>query len=265
MINTIRRAMSRFQSLYCAGRRVSLLCCLPSLVIIILSTSSSGIAQDQSIGGSSEAAPADTISSDWEKPRPIIDSFQTQNGQCGLSGKDGTGSSAAWKNRIDEPHAPHDISPVAMQSLPIPNVSLQRQSWNRKQQDAISAFEGIPVRLAGYISSINVANPIAGDPENCNSLDPADLNWSVSLINGPSSIPAAITARTRRSHPRWTFSFLKPWVGTGLPVRITGWLFFNNGARPLLNLEYQTLWQIAPITRIEVRQNGAWVNLDELK
>lgn len=48
------------------------------------------------------------------------------------------------------------------------------------------------------------------------------------------------------------------------PVRISGWLMFDPSHRNHLGRFRKTLWEIHPITRIEVWQNGAWVNVDNL-
>jgi hypothetical protein len=75
---------------------------------------------------------------------------------------------------------------------------------------------------------------------------------------------AATTPRVRQSHPKWTPIRLPPWVNTDAPVRITGWLMFDPEHTNHLGKYRMTLWEIHPITMIEVFQNGAWVALDQL-
>ena len=83
------------------------------------------------------------------------------------------------------------------------------------------------------------------------------------------------TPRLRQQHPNWTVSRLKPWtesVGSranaafnGQSVRIRGWLMLDPEHRDMINHGLRsTLWEIHPITQIEVFQGGQWVDLDTL-
>jgi hypothetical protein len=83
------------------------------------------------------------------------------------------------------------------------------------------------------------------------------------------------TPQLRQQHPNWTVSRLKPWtenVGSranaafnGQPVRIRGWLMLDPEHQDMINHGLlSTLWEIHPITQIEVFQGGQWVDLDTL-
>lgn len=62
----------------------------------------------------------------------------------------------------------------------------------------------------------------------------------------------------------WTPARLKDWVDSDQPVRISGWTLLHTEHRNHLNKYRQTLWEIHPITKIEVSNNGQWVDLDNL-
>jgi len=47
-------------------------------------------------------------------------------------------------------------------------------------------------------------------------------------------------------------------------VRISGWLMLDPEHRNHLNKYRGTLWEVHPITRIEVQQDSTWVLLDKL-
>jgi hypothetical protein len=68
----------------------------------------------------------------------------------------------------------------------------------------------------------------------------------------------------RRNHSKWTKGRLGPWTDTELPVRISGWTFFDTEHRNHLGTFRMTLWEIHPVTRIEVLKDGVWVNLDNI-
>ena len=81
------------------------------------------------------------------------------------------------------------------------------------------------------------------------------------------------TPRVRKSHPNWTTARLKPWTGhTGNQpnptynhqrVRISGWLMLDPEHHDMINSGLRsTLWEIHPITKIEVWNNGHWLDLD---
>ena len=71
------------------------------------------------------------------------------------------------------------------------------------------------------------------------------------------------TPRVRQSHPKWTTTALGPWKNTDAPVRISGWLMLDPEHRNHLGRYRSTLWEIHPITKIEVFTNGKWVDLDQ--
>ena len=72
------------------------------------------------------------------------------------------------------------------------------------------------------------------------------------------------TPRVRRSHPQWTAPRLRPWVDAAAQVRISGWLMLDPEHRNHLGRYRGTLWEVHPITQIEVWQDTAWVSLDSL-
>ena len=92
--------------------------------------------------------------------------------------------------------------------------------------------------------------------------------------NGQSENVAVIaetTPRLRQQHPNWTVNRLKPWtenIGTAFnrqPVRTRGWLMLDPKHQDMINNGLRsTLWEIHPITQIEVFQDGQWVDLDSL-
>jgi hypothetical protein len=56
---------------------------------------------------------------------------------------------------------------------------------------------------------------------------------------------------------------LARWVNTDLPVRISGWLLLDPEHRAHLGKYRSTLWEIHPITRIEVFDGKNWIDLDD--
>lgn len=73
-----------------------------------------------------------------------------------------------------------------------------------------------------------------------------------------------MTPRVRQIHPNWTVSRLMPWDDNPEPVRISGWLMVDPQHPNHLHKYRLTLWEIHPITKIEVYSNGDWQNLDNI-
>ena len=74
------------------------------------------------------------------------------------------------------------------------------------------------------------------------------------------------TPRIRPQHANWTVQNLKPWTGTGQEVRISGWLMLDPEHQDMINSGLRsTLWEIHPVTKIEVFKDGQWADLDNLQ
>jgi hypothetical protein len=74
------------------------------------------------------------------------------------------------------------------------------------------------------------------------------------------------TPRIRANHPKWTTQNLKPWIGTSQAVRISGWLMLDPEHQDMIDhSQRSTLWEVHPVTKIEVLKNGLWVDLDDLQ
>ncbi|MFZ0318358.1 MAG: hypothetical protein WAL56_04455, partial [Candidatus Sulfotelmatobacter sp.] len=69
-------------------------------------------------------------------------------------------------------------------------------------------------------------------------------------------------ARTRPIH-KWAESDLDAVVNKNVPVRISGWLLYDYEHVPVIGSQRASVWEIHPITKIEVKRNGQWVNLGQ--
>jgi len=78
------------------------------------------------------------------------------------------------------------------------------------------------------------------------------------------SIVIEFTPRFLKDHPNWTKAKMKPWLNSGDPVRVTGWLLFDPIHHAHLGVYRSTLWEVHPITKFEVFKNGQFVGLDDL-
>jgi hypothetical protein len=55
---------------------------------------------------------------------------------------------------------------------------------------------------------------------------------------------------------------LQPVVDSQTQVRISGWLIYDWEHVSVIGTQRATVWEVHPITRIQIQQNGQWVDLD---
>src|SRR5882724_1321566 len=220
------------------------------------------------VGATTTPGIADTIPDNWDRPTPNKVTFHGQEGDCPWNGNDGDRDTYWRKNRTDPPSTVHDVTWSAIAQLPYPVAARKRKDWNQQQLDAIAPYEGVPLRVIGYLVAIK---PQSGNSEgtNCGHTASADTDIHLALVKDhgdaeSGSVVIETTPRFKPQHPNWTKTKLTPWLDTDKPVRITGWLMLDPDHRNHLQQYRSTLWEIHPITKIEVFKDGAWVDLDSL-
>lgn len=176
---------------------------------------------------------------------------------CGPTGKTTNPTAIALnnnKNRTDLPGDPDyvDIGWSDLQSLP---------------SNRVSDFVSAPVRVVGFLSHrIKVENTGNGESTNCNLTADNEVDWHIYLTaSSAQQISDAIivetTPRTRPQH-KWTTNTLAPLVDSQTKVRISGWLMYDSEHIGAIGTQRATVWEVHPITKIEVQTNGQWVDLD---
>ncbi len=219
---------------------------------------------------SGDGTAATAVTPDWEKPTPNQTTFTSEGKTCGPSGDGGDTPTNLLKNRTDVPGGVHDVTWDAVAGLPYPSPAPKHRSdWRDDQLAVIRPYEGIAVRVIGYLVALKPQTNGSGESTNCHWTKASQVDWHMALVKSPGNgekdaIVVETTPRVRQVHPKWTPIQLPPWVNTDAPVRITGWLMFDPEHTNHLGKYRMTLWEIHPITRIEVFQNGAWIELDQL-
>jgi hypothetical protein len=124
--------------------------------------------------------------------------------------------------------------------------------------------------VVGFLVAVK---PQAGSEEatNCKFSKAAETDWHMALVAkaGDGEHDAVVietTPRIRKNHPKWTKARLAPWTDTDQPVRISGFLFFDTEHRNHLGKYRSTLWEVHPITKMEMEvfKGGKWVSLDDV-
>jgi hypothetical protein len=216
------------------------------------------------------AGAATSVDESWEKPPPNHSSFTSAGKHCGDTGDGGDQETNLRKNRTDLPSSYHDVTFDAIAGLEYPVGPKHRHDWPAESLARIERFEGAALRVQGYLVALKPQTGGSGESTNCHFTRAAEVDWHIALVGKvgqgeEESVVIETTPRIRRKHSGWTVAHLKPWVDADAPVRISGWLMFDPEHRNHLDKYRATLWEIHPITTIEVWQDGDWKDLDSLQ
>lgn len=240
---------------------------------------------------------ATRIDSTWEKPAIVQSTILVQGGakSCGPTGDDSTDDGTnLHKNRADIPSSSHLITIEAIRSLPDTVLwrFTNRHHWTRADSDVVIPYEGIPVTVEGFFQVVKpqetsppTGNNSVGESPNCHSWSEDDTDWHVALVADTSeaeerAVVVEPTPRTKRAHAAWTVSQVSklairatphaaPDPANAVRVRVTGFLMLDpvhpthirghcTASCDTKTFFRATLWEVHPVTRIEVFRNGAW-------
>jgi hypothetical protein len=218
------------------------------------------------------AAPAAAVDPSWLKPAPTSGSFTSpvRSVSCGPTGDGGDTATNRRKNRTDVPQSYHAAVFDAIADLEYPATrSTDRTSWPAESLALIERYEGAAVQVVGYLVALKPQTSGSGESTNCHLTRSAEVDWHVAVVGKQgdgegSAVVVEPTPRVRVNHPRWTVARLTPWLDSANPVRISGWLMFDPAHRNHLRRYRKTLWEIHPVTRVDVWYEGSWVDLDDL-
>ena len=197
-----------------------------------------------------------------EKPPASPEGF---NG-CPPEGDGGDIELNLLKNRVDK-GAYVAVSFDSLLALTWPKSAERRQmkEWTPSGRAFIGQYLGIPIVVDGYIEALREG---VGDPSNCNRGDEDHHLWRLTLTEGPKdgrarAVIGISTPQTRVGHT-WSAAFIRDFlVEHRVPVRVSGWLYFDPDHPQEIGRTRATLWEISPVMQIEVFQDGRWNPLDK--
>jgi hypothetical protein len=197
-----------------------------------------------------------------EKPPASPEGFNA----CPPEGQGGDPDLNLLENRVDK-GAYVSVSLDSILALTWPKSAEQTlmSSWTPSGRAFISQYLGLPVVVEGYIDALREG---VADAANCNRSDLRNHLWRLTIIKEPrdrrsQAVIAISTPQTRLGHT-WTADFIRVFLVEGrMPVRISGWLYFNPDRPQEIGRTRATLWEITPVMQIEVFQDGRWNPLDK--
>jgi hypothetical protein len=196
-----------------------------------------------------------------------------------------------WKNRTDGATSYHPVTWSALATLPFPRNSKKSRrgnnAWTASDLAGVAKYEGLPISVEAYLSGVkeeipgkdpNTHKVKKGESTNCGENTSPRVDWHMYLTKQANqshtlAVVVETTPRVRAAHPGWTLQRLQQISSDGTPVRISGWVMidpehydqmwqYKNKGDTLGTKARITLWEIHPITRIEVKQNGVWRSID---
>jgi hypothetical protein len=191
--------------------------------------------------------------------------------ECPAAGLGGDSELNRLKNRTVPPDSVREIAAAAFLAEYPPDMRTPKEhdEFTRAQRDSIEPREAQGLALTGYLVAA-----IRAFPELSNCLDPEDEDWHLNLYPAPPAAGAPDDSLIAGSiitevSPRWqdmrkgvwAFDSLQALARRRAEVRISGWVMYDPEHPSHLGRLRATLWEIHPITAIEVRVGGAWVPL----
>jgi len=206
------------------------------------------------------------VSSTWAKPSPVGSILQGPPGTqpCPADGEPGGDlDTNRRKNRKDVPTAYHPVTFSALKSLSYPDASTNRNNWTAAEMAQIAPFEGVAVSVTGFIVAVKKQAGGSGEATNCHfhTLNFVDVHMALVENIGDGEKEAIVVEPTPRfyaAHPTWVWSQLRALDDSPDLVRISGWTLLDPVHKAHLGKYRSTLWEIHPITKIEVFKNGQW-------
>ena len=100
------------------------------------------------------------------------------------------------------------------------------------------------------------------------------MDWHIWISHGPRltryhAVVVEASPRIRVNHPGWSVAKLRELARSGTRIRVSGWLMLDQEHPEQLhqmshrNRTRWTLWEVHPITAIEMWDGDRWQRLDE--
>lgn len=191
------------------------------------------------------------------KPTPVSPGFEG----CPPEGDGGDRPLNRLKNRVDSASwKPTPFETVLRLRWPSDVTRRPRAEWTASDSATVAKREGLPIAVEGYLVGAKQEGPEA---TNCHGADRTFRDWHLWLAAAPGkdrsrAIVVEITPAVRSTHPEWSLSTLHKLARDSTPVRVSGWLLFDQEHPEQLGKTRGTLWEIHPVLRIDVRRGSGW-------
>lgn len=202
----------------------------------------------------------------WEKRQPV----ELLTGSCAAVGKGKTRVDSATnlrKNRIDIPSEYHALRFDQILQFPDQGLPTRRWKWSPANSAAVAQYEGASVSMEGYLAD---AVEEQEEATNCGGTSHDWHDWHVWLVETEAeagqkdkshAVVVEVTPRVRALPINWQLPDLKSIRSAQERVRISGWLMLDPDHPNNIGGSRGTIWEIHPVTKIEVFRNGTWTDV----
>ena len=198
------------------------------------------------------------------KQQPVVSPFQG----CPPEGDGGDPALNRLKNRTDE----SAYFPVAFDAFiqlrwPKAIERKNRGGWSRADAAEVARYEGVPVAVEGYLAGAREEGP---ESPNCHGADDVFRDFHIWLVRNAGddrsgSIVVEMTPPVRARHANWSTNVLGQIVRKKQRVRVSGWMMLDPEHPDQVGKTRGSIWEIHPVMKLEVSQNGNWVDLDNMR
>jgi hypothetical protein len=211
-----------------------------------------------------EAATTAGVLESAAKPQPVNAPFKG----CPPEGDGGDPVLNRLKNRIDEgSYIPVSFDTIVQLQWPEAIERRNRKNWTASDAAEVARFEGAPVVFEGFLAGSRQEGP---ESPNCHGADAEfrDFHIWVTKMAGEDrtrSIVVEVTPPLRARHPNWRTDLLGQIARKDQRVRISGWLLLDPEHPDQIGKTRATIWEVHPVTKIEVSDGNSWTNMDDLR
>ncbi|MFN2598263.1 MAG: hypothetical protein ABR563_13875 [Pyrinomonadaceae bacterium] len=195
------------------------------------------------------------------RQKPTLGSYKG----CPAEGDGGDPALNDLKNRVDDgQYVAVNFDAVASLKWPESTERQRRANWSRADAQEVARYEGLPVSVEGYLAGARQEGP---ESPNCHGADADFRDFHIWLVpdsndDRSKSIVVEMTPPVRANHANWRTDLLGQIVKKDWRVRVSGWLMLDPEHPHQVGKTRATIWEIHPVMRFEVEQNGKWVALD---
>jgi hypothetical protein len=198
------------------------------------------------------------------KPQPVNAPFKG----CPPEGDGGDPVLNRLKNRIDDgSYIPVSFDTIEQLQWPPAIERRDRKNWPTSDAAEVARFEGAPVVFEGFLAGSRQEGP---ESPNCHGADAdfRDFHIWVTKTAGEDrshSIVVEVTPPLRAKHPNWRTDLLGQIARKDQRVRISGWLLLDPEHPDQIGKTRGTIWEVHPVTKIEVLDGSRWANIDDVR
>lgn len=171
------------------------------------------------------------------------------------------------KNRIDAVANPAATSIDTLLQLPWPaGIDARHMAqWSASDRAQVDRSNGAGLDVDAYLTRVQAEG---AESPNCHST--LDIDFHVWIAAQPQSdrtqaVIVEITPRMRALHPGWTLAAFQQLARAKARVRVTGWLMLDPEHPDQVGKTRGTIWELHPVTKVEVFRGGTWIDLDTSK